>query len=523
MILLTNLSALEFQVIDHMKQLAFTQRKELDHLKYMKKQELKKLKQLQAAELNDFDKLPGLNLHKPRYTEQTLTNKIENVGMRYNAAAKINKIYRNITEILKQDSLYFDTVLRTLEVKSVVQSCASIKQTRIGQETTEDLANIKEEYEILEHEVKGNMCQRDLAVQSLRGEVHHLYRECLGLVRVKSDRDIQKQRPTESELDLPKDLERLEDILSEIEAVTHGSTYDDIFPRHEEEEARILGEIEFQEKREGTMEVTIKERRDLLAAIRSSLQVIYEMVSRVNTESEDKVADLEQLLIVKPSTLPVPSSPMLDDDGAPSHFYLEVREYLNEHLPQRWCGRASNNDRRVLRWPPRSPDLTPCDFFLWRFVKDQVYVPPLPVNLEELNNRIRAAVARVDRDMLQRVWQELRLPSGCLLRNARSINRAELYKAMVELNIPKKLMRLVKTCMDDSQCQIKIQSELSDLFQTTKGLRQGDSPALLEDLDDIEDPNVPTRADIKKTDQMDMQLGSANTKSGNPNNQGKRI
>ncbi|KAJ4450956.1 hypothetical protein ANN_02391 [Periplaneta americana] len=32
---------------------------------------------------------------------------------------------------------------------------------------------------------------------------------------------------------------------------------------------------------------------------------------------------------------------------------------------------------------------------------------PLPVNLEELNNRIRAAVARVDRDMLQRVWQEL--------------------------------------------------------------------------------------------------------------------
>ncbi|XP_069705792.1 uncharacterized protein [Periplaneta americana] len=92
------------QVIDHMKQLAFTQRKELDHLKHMKKQELKKLKQLQlqAAELNDFDKLPGLNLHKPRYTEQTLTNKIENVGMRYNAAAKINKIYRNITEILKQ-------------------------------------------------------------------------------------------------------------------------------------------------------------------------------------------------------------------------------------------------------------------------------------------------------------------------------------------------------------------------------------------------------------------------------------
>ena len=25
-----------------------------------------------------------------------------------------------------------------------------------------------------------------------------------------------------------------------------------------------------------------------------------------------------------------------------------------------------------------APDATPCDFFLWGYVKDQVYVPPLP-------------------------------------------------------------------------------------------------------------------------------------------------
>ena len=30
-------------------------------------------------------------------------------------------------------------------------------------------------------------------------------------------------------------------------------------------------------------------------------------------------------------------------------------------------------------WPPRSPDLTPCDFFLWGCIKDRVFVPPLPV------------------------------------------------------------------------------------------------------------------------------------------------
>ena len=32
----------------------------------------------------------------------------------------------------------------------------------------------------------------------------------------------------------------------------------------------------------------------------------------------------------------------------------------------------------LLKWPPRSPDLTPCDFFLWVYVKGLVYVYPLP-------------------------------------------------------------------------------------------------------------------------------------------------
>jgi hypothetical protein len=29
----------------------------------------------------------------------------------------------------------------------------------------------------------------------------------------------------------------------------------------------------------------------------------------------------------------------------------------------------------LLLWPPRSPDLTPCDFFLWGYVKDNAYKP----------------------------------------------------------------------------------------------------------------------------------------------------
>ena len=76
-------------------------------------------------------------------------------------------------------------------------------------------------------------------------------------------------------------------------------------------------------------------------------------------------------------------------------------------LPGRWIGRASGSDQALLLWPPRSPDITPCDFFLWGYVKDRVFVPLLPRDLADLKARIIAAVKNIDAPMLTRVWQEL--------------------------------------------------------------------------------------------------------------------
>ena len=56
---------------------------------------------------------------------------------------------------------------------------------------------------------------------------------------------------------------------------------------------------------------------------------------------------------------------------------------------------------------PRSPDLSPCDFFLWGSVKGLVFVLPLPANIEEMKQRITAALETVTKDMLLQVWHEL--------------------------------------------------------------------------------------------------------------------
>jgi len=57
--------------------------------------------------------------------------------------------------------------------------------------------------------------------------------------------------------------------------------------------------------------------------------------------------------------------------------------------------------------PPRSPDAIPYDFFLWGYVKEQVYVPPLPASIPELNVRIRTSIETITAAMLQTVWNEL--------------------------------------------------------------------------------------------------------------------
>jgi hypothetical protein len=54
-------------------------------------------------------------------------------------------------------------------------------------------------------------------------------------------------------------------------------------------------------------------------------------------------------------------------DGAPAHYGQVVRNYLDDTFVQ-WISR-----RGTIEWPPRSPDLTPCDFSLWGIIKDRVY------------------------------------------------------------------------------------------------------------------------------------------------------
>jgi hypothetical protein len=64
------------------------------------------------------------------------------------------------------------------------------------------------------------------------------------------------------------------------------------------------------------------------------------------------------------------------------------------------------NEITATPWPPRSPDITPLDFFLWGYVKSNVFRTPVN-RLDDLKTRIRNAISAIPKDMLHRTWQEL--------------------------------------------------------------------------------------------------------------------
>lgn len=93
-------------------------------------------------------------------------------------------------------------------------------------------------------------------------------------------------------------------------------------------------------------------------------------------------------------------------DGAPAHNSGVVLDFLNNSYPGRWIGTNG-----PLRWPPRSPDITPLDFFLWGFLKEMVYAEPIE-DMADLINKIYASCATISRhSLLSSCNQELKASS----------------------------------------------------------------------------------------------------------------
>ncbi|GFX07826.1 uncharacterized protein TNCV_4160951 [Trichonephila clavipes] len=102
-------------------------------------------------------------------------------------------------------------------------------------------------------------------------------------------------------------------------------------------------------------------------------------------------------------------------DGAPAHFSISVRNHLDAVCGERWIGRGGPVHLFL-----RSPDLSCLDYFFWGQVKSLVYETPVN-NAEERVARISAAAGEIRNtpEMLSNVRRSMkRRCEACIMRRA---------------------------------------------------------------------------------------------------------
>ncbi len=84
-------------------------------------------------------------------------------------------------------------------------------------------------------------------------------------------------------------------------------------------------------------------------------------------------------------------------DGATAHCSNQNLQLLVSKFGERLISRRTQRP-----WPPRSPDLSTCDFFLWGYLKSKVYANG-PNSLQDLRRNIEQEIRGISRETRQKV------------------------------------------------------------------------------------------------------------------------
>ena len=98
---------------------------------------------------------------------------------------------------------------------------------------------------------------------------------------------------------------------------------------------------------------------------------------------------------------PVTEETFFQQDGATSHTARDSMAAVRNLFPNHGISKYGD-----ITWPARSPDLSACDFFLWAYLKSQVFKAPAPHTVQELKNRTQQDVKGIPVEMLQKSLQE---------------------------------------------------------------------------------------------------------------------
>jgi len=108
------------------------------------------------------------------------------------------------------------------------------------------------------------------------------------------------------------------------------------------------------------------------------------------TLTTERYVHILQDFIPRLQGLPVNKTAYFQQVGATSHTAKIAINILRPLFPGRLISRYGD-----IEWPPRSPDLSVCDFYLWGHLNSVVYSAPSPRTTQELKLRIQEGISRI--------------------------------------------------------------------------------------------------------------------------------
>lgn len=118
----------------------------------------------------------------------------------------------------------------------------------------------------------------------------------------------------------------------------------------------------------------------------------------LNVNQQSYIELLREKLIPDLQRLNMTEEVWFMQDGAPAHRANATMNLLRGVFDERLISLGAD-----VEWPPRSPDLTPCDYFLWGFLKQLVYKKRFD-NIEDLKREITRCIEYISPDMLERTF-----------------------------------------------------------------------------------------------------------------------
>ena len=150
-------------------------------------------------------------------------------------------------------------------------------------------------------------------------------------------------------------------------------------------------------------------------AISSQGTILYEVLEEIQT------AETYLQLLQRQLGMMDLQENYFQQDGAPIHTANKVVKYLKSNYHHHWIGKKWGGEKE---WAPRSPDLSPLDYFFWSYVQAQL----LSHNLEtkaDFHNSLILEIPRVPKKMIQQACSSIiKRCEKCIEKRGKSMGRS---------------------------------------------------------------------------------------------------